>query len=74
MLRIVLRSAVVGVSALIACVTLASCIGSGDSCGDEGSFGCECVEFCSARLESCLQSGQHDRECRIEYEDCVDGC
>jgi hypothetical protein len=69
-----LRYTALAAGALIACATLASCISSGDSCEDDTSFSCKCVEVCSAQLDSCLQSGQHDRECSIEYEACVDGC
>lgn len=59
-------------SALIACVMLASC-GAGDFCEDDSSE-CTCREICYSRMESCLQSGQHDRECSLDYEACVNGC
>lgn len=32
------------------------------------------MEICYSRMESCLQSGQHDRECRLDYEACINGC
>jgi hypothetical protein len=73
MRTMLLRSTAGAVSALIACVMLASCSGTGDLCED-GSFECTCMEICYSRMESCLQSGQHDRECRLDYEACVDGC
>jgi hypothetical protein len=69
----ILRHTARAASALIACLMLAACGGTGDLCEDD-SFQCTCMEICYSRMESCLQSGQHDRECRLDYEACINSC